>query len=254
MRITKLLAFPEIDGDRLKIAREALGLSQNELSAKLCLSHRHIAQLEANQLAIFFSPAHKVQVAKKVGLALGLEEDEYLKYRTNIELVQFPEPDTISSTSNHLPNNSELFSLNKDQPIAKRNAFLIPTIFAGVIGLGIGVQIYSKELSILDIAQLIDFKAPMSQLHTLSPKAPELEKPNSYPDIASTIASTEHEAPAKFILPENCSFQESHLSHYQTTNPSKKGEMVFILSKENQSICVIDNQNTVVTLDLAAGD
>ena len=77
----------EVDGGRLKIAREALGLSQKELATKLCLSHRHIAELEANQLAIFFTPAHKVQVAKKVGSALGLQKDDYLIQKTCFLLI-----------------------------------------------------------------------------------------------------------------------------------------------------------------------
>ena len=250
MKYRKQLTLPEVDGDRLKLARESLGLSQQELAAKICLSHRHIAQLEANQLAIFFTPAHKVQVAKKTGAALGLQDGEYLIYKIIDEEAGAPKSDTFSDRSVNPPNKLDLFALAKDQSIIKPKIFLIPTLVAGVVALGIGTQIYSKELSMTDIAQLIGLKMPMSQLQAVSTVVPALETPNPTADIASI----ENESSLKSILSENCLFQESELTHYQTSNPSKKGEMVYVLSKEHQSVCVIDSQNKVVSLDLAAGD
>ena len=250
MKFRKQSTLAEVDGDRLKHAREALGLSQNELAAMLCLSHRHIAQLEANQLAIFFNPAHKVQVAKKAGCALGIQEDEYLIHKKINEVAGAPKSDTPSDSTIKLPNKSDLFALAKDQSSIKPKIFLIPTLVVGVVALGIGTQIYSKELSMTDLAQLIGLKMPMSQLQAISPEVPALETPNPTADIASI----ENESSLKSILSENCLFQESELTHYQTSNPSKKGEMVYILSKEHQSVCVIDSQNKVVSLDLATGD
>lgn len=250
MKFRKQSTLAEVDGDRLKLAREALGLSQNELAAMLCLSHRHIAQLEANQLAIFFNPAHKVQVAKKAGCALGIQEDEYLIHKKINEVAGAPKSDTPSDPSINLPNKLDLLALAKDQSSIKPKIFLIPTLVVGVVALGIGTQIYSKELSMTDLAQLIGFKIPMSQLQAVSTEVPALETPNPMADIASI----ENESSLKSILSENCLFQESELTHYQTSNPSKKGEMVYVLSKEHQSVCVIDSQNKVVSLDLAAGD
>jgi len=250
MKFRKQSTLAEVDGDRLKLAREALGLSQNELAAMLCLSHRHIAQLEANQLAIFFSPAHKVQVAKKAGAALGLQDGEYLIYKRIAEEAEFLKSDTPSDPSINLPNKSDLFALTKDQLSIKPKIFLISTLVTGVVALGIGTQIYSKELSAIDLARLIGLKMPMSKLQAASTEVPAVEAPNPMADIASI----ENESSLKSILSENCLFQESELTHYQTSNPSKKGEMVYVLSKEHQSVCVIDSQNKVVSLDLAAGD
>ena len=252
MKFKKESTPTEVDGDRLKIAREALGLSQKELATKLCLSHRHIAELEANQLAIFFTPAHKVQVAKKVGSALGLQKDDYLIPKTSQEVSGLPNSESISAPSLNLPNQKDLFVVGKDPLLIKPKLFLAPVLFAGAFALGIGTQMYSHELSMSDLAQMIGLKTPMSQLHTFTPEAPLEEASTLITDNAR--ANHESEISLKFTLPESCSFEASQLTQYQTSYPSKKGEMVYVLSKEPQSLCVIDNQNKVVSIALVAGD
>lgn len=122
----------------------------------------------------------------------------------------------------------------------------------GVIAFGVGAQIYSKEISISEISELANSKSIMSQLYTATPEAPLVDTPNPTADIA--VIENRPETSLKSLYPEDCSFQESELTHYKTSNPSKKGEMIFVLSKERQSECVIDSQNKVVSLDLVAGD
>jgi transcriptional regulator with XRE-family HTH domain len=252
MEFKKQLTHTEVDGDRLKIAREALGLSQKELATKLCLSHRHIAQLEGNQLSIFFTPAHKVQVAKKVGAALGLQESDYLIQKIAHEVAKIPELESFSAPSVNLPNQKDLFVVGKDPLLIKPTLFLAPILFACAFALGIGTQMYSHELSMSDLAQMIGLKTPMSQLHTFTPETPLEEASTVIADNAG--ANHESEIPLKSTLSENCSFEASQLTLYQTSYPSKKGEMVYVLSKEPQSVCVIDSQNKAASIDLAAGD
>jgi len=73
-----LLNEPSINGDHLKQARVNKNLSEAELAHACVLSVKHITQLENGETSNFFSAHHKVQVAKKVGRYLGLEESEYL--------------------------------------------------------------------------------------------------------------------------------------------------------------------------------
>jgi transcriptional regulator with XRE-family HTH domain len=56
-------SVPEINYLKLKNARELAGLSQVDLAKSLCLGKAHIEQIESNQSDIYFSPAHKIQVA-----------------------------------------------------------------------------------------------------------------------------------------------------------------------------------------------
>ena len=70
--------LPIIDGENLKKARIAKNLTEAELAKECALVAKHITQLENGETSNFFSAHHKVQVAKKVGRYLGLEESEYL--------------------------------------------------------------------------------------------------------------------------------------------------------------------------------
>lgn len=70
--------LPIIDGESLKKARIAKNLTEAELAKECALVAKHIIQLENGETSNFFSAHHKVQVAKKVGRYLGLEEREFL--------------------------------------------------------------------------------------------------------------------------------------------------------------------------------
>lgn len=71
---------PEIQGQVLKSARESLRITVVDLAKKACLSKKHITELEEGGFSSFYSPEHKVRVAKKVSLILGLEENKALVY------------------------------------------------------------------------------------------------------------------------------------------------------------------------------
>jgi transcriptional regulator with XRE-family HTH domain len=74
---------PLINGDKLKQTRLDKNLSEAELAKECALVAKHIIQLENGETSNFFSAHHKVQVAKKVGRYLGLEESEYLNSSSN---------------------------------------------------------------------------------------------------------------------------------------------------------------------------
>lgn len=65
-------SLPDINHLALKSARENRNLSQEQLAKQLCLSTKHIDQLENQTLTVFFSLSHKVQVAKKVARHLAI--------------------------------------------------------------------------------------------------------------------------------------------------------------------------------------
>lgn len=73
-----LLNEPSINGDKLKQARLDKNLSEADLAKACILSPKHITQIENGETSNFFSAHHKVQVARKVGRYLGLQEHQYL--------------------------------------------------------------------------------------------------------------------------------------------------------------------------------
>ena len=67
-------------GEVLKAAREERGLPHEVLAEDVCLTKRHIKELEeADTFLTFYSMVIKIQAAKRVGHYLGLSEDQYLK-------------------------------------------------------------------------------------------------------------------------------------------------------------------------------
>ena len=242
---------PEVDGDMLKLAREVKGLSLKELAGKLCLSHQHISQLEGNQLSIFFTLAHKIQVAKRVGAELGLVESDFLIYRANVTSPAISQPaDAGIKATSSLPENENLFAKTGSKSTSvKSRLFLLPTLIIGCIAGGLASQIYSAEISIPDLAKIFAFNASSPQL---PPPVNPVEESIAEPVTMATVGG-EPVAPSISVNQEACAYQESDLTHYQTINPRKKGEMVYVLSREHGKVCIIDGQNKSVSLDLEQG-
>ncbi|CAM3820195.1 helix-turn-helix domain-containing protein [Polynucleobacter arcticus] len=250
MKLETKSSSHEIDGDKLRFAREAMGLSQQELAIKLCLSQLHIAQLEDGRLSIFFSPAHKIQIAKKAGLVLDLQELEYLIPK-NIQPGSAPSYSEGISQSPANGLHSNPITAHQYQA-AKRKHFLIPSCISGILAISVCTLIYFEELSMQDLTKHISVK----QAFTLQVRENNMPLEPTIPDPRVELAnsSAQLESEPKHLLPENCQFNKSELKQYQTINPTKKDEMVYVLSKENQSICVIDSQNKVTTLHLLPGE
>jgi cytoskeleton protein RodZ len=76
LRVNKSAKLPEIRKESFTAARERLGLTVKELSAKSCFSVRQIEQLENGENSSFYSPQVKVTAAKKVASLLNLSEEE----------------------------------------------------------------------------------------------------------------------------------------------------------------------------------
>jgi transcriptional regulator with XRE-family HTH domain len=67
-----------INGELLRLRREARGWAQSDLATRACMSVKQIRQLEDGGLNSFYSQAVKVTAAKKVGALLGVSAEEVL--------------------------------------------------------------------------------------------------------------------------------------------------------------------------------
>jgi len=72
-------SFPIILGEKIKHARENLGLSIDDLATQATLSKKQLGQIENGGDESFYSAAIKLIAARKVARILDLEEDEYLE-------------------------------------------------------------------------------------------------------------------------------------------------------------------------------
>lgn len=65
-----------INGELLRLRREAQGWLINDLATRACMSVKQIRQLEEGGISSFYSVAVKMTSAKKVGALLGLSAEE----------------------------------------------------------------------------------------------------------------------------------------------------------------------------------
>jgi transcriptional regulator with XRE-family HTH domain len=65
-----------INGELLRLRREARGWVLNDMATRACMSVKQIRQLEDGGMSSFYSLAVKVTAAKKVGALLGLSPEE----------------------------------------------------------------------------------------------------------------------------------------------------------------------------------
>ena len=253
--MNKQLVTIEVDGSTLRLAREAQGLTTNELGLKVCLSKEHIAQLENNEFAIFFTASHKIQVAKKVGNALGLKETDYL-INQEIEEISNSTVSTAdeSNTPLPLPVSTDLFAKTTVKPTAaKKNLLIKPTLIFTSIAILAGVIIFSNDLTTIDLMQLVEKPSQTQPLNNQAVETPLIE--NTVAELASPTVIEEPELKKVVVNnePIPCAYQGQGPEIYRTVNPSKSGEMVYLLSRERQTVCVMDGQNKSFPLDLDAG-
>ncbi len=78
-----------INGELLRLRREARGWVLNDMATRACMSVKQIRQLEEGGMSSFYSAAVKMTSAKKVGALLGLSADEV--FAQEVEAAHEPE-------------------------------------------------------------------------------------------------------------------------------------------------------------------
>jgi transcriptional regulator with XRE-family HTH domain len=82
-----------INGELLRLRREARGWVLSDLATRACMSVKQIRQLEEGGMSSFYSPAVKMTSAKKVGNLLGLSAEEVFGQKVEAS----PEADTAET-------------------------------------------------------------------------------------------------------------------------------------------------------------
>ena len=77
-----------INGDLLRLRREAKGWVLNDMATRACMSVKQIRQLEEGGTSAFYSTAVKATAAKKVGALLGLSSEELFPLRSAVTTHQ----------------------------------------------------------------------------------------------------------------------------------------------------------------------
>ena len=156
-----------INGELLRLRREAKGWVLNDMATRACMSVKQIRQLEEGGMSSFYSVAVKVTAAKKVGVLLGLSAEEVFAQTADLANVEdlsesepliaevaaepetaaqasevFAVPAQVESKSEHIESvvvESSGASQSKDEtPNSKNTLWLI----AGLLGVALAVGAY----------------------------------------------------------------------------------------------------------------
>lgn len=261
----KIISFPELNGEAFKKAREDAGLSELELANALCLSAKHIKHIEDNHLAIsiFFSPAHRYQVAKKIAAHLNLShENAFIANKpiisVNDQAAESAPPhhtigtvDTVEALAmGHLTEDAArenvaiglLHRQKKKNLLPKRAQELF---FASLI-IGVGYLLITFGENFGKLKQ-----EPTTEI-AQSPVAPEEAVEQTEIPTAEVIPADKKIVSTQ-MTPNPCEYNKDELHPYVNAAPDKPASYVYLVAKGAGDICVIDSENTVTNMNLDHG-
>ena len=120
-----------INGELLRLRREARGWVLNDMATRACMSVKQIRQLEEGGMSSFYSEAVKVTAAKKVGALLGLSVDEV--FAQNVDPVVVEELVEPEAPINYVVAESVAASEAEDAPVTHAQVGAKPEHIASVV-------------------------------------------------------------------------------------------------------------------------
>ncbi|MBT8513929.1 helix-turn-helix domain-containing protein [Polynucleobacter paneuropaeus] len=242
--------IPEIRKEVFVKAREALGLSVQELSGKACLSVRQIQQIENGEHNSFYSPNIKFTAAKKVAQLLDLQTEEAFDFgdlvpQLPVEVQEAkpspavveekPKTKTPEPASNIKVESAALAkSIQQKKPASSspdKKPWLPILAFIAIAGfafLSLRPSLFGTASETAQApAEEVKAEAPVSPAEPSAQAAPE-KAAEPTPSPTPTATATE------------CPMADSNVASYKTDAPKKSADMVYLVAKTPQVVCVLD--------------
>jgi len=215
------VSIPLINGEAFRQAREAKGLSRQQLAGQLCLKEFHMTQIEEGGDSWFYSPFLKIQTAKKVAKILGLPTE--LAFEGDL-------PSQIDTPDVTLPMQSEKNKLKMH--------------FSFVRPLGLVIVVFSLVLGVY-------WSGIWS---SQAPKPSEKTQPENLAD--SILPKTELVVTdqVSVAIDDPCLIQMKLDKFFTPTRGSASAGFVVFQSKIAQQACIIGADNQPQALDIKAGE
>ena len=255
--------IPEIRKEVFVKAREALGLSVQELSSKACLSVRQIQQIENGEHNSFYSPNIKFTAAKKVAQLLDLQTEEAFDFgdlvsQLPIEVQEAkpspavveekPKTKTPEPASNIKVESAALAkSIQQKKPASRspdKKPWLPILAFIAIAGFAF----LSLRPSLFGTASETA-QAPAEEVKAEAPVSPAEPSAQAAPEKAAEPTPTLTPTPAVVAAPvavastpsaTECPMADSNVASYKTDAPKKSADMVYLVAKTPQVVCVLD--------------
>jgi transcriptional regulator with XRE-family HTH domain len=272
--------LPEICKEAYTKAREKLGLSSKELGAMACLSTRQIEQIENGEMSSFYGAQIKVTAAKKVAKLLNLSDEEAFNYgsetpeRLSTDPTELPIAELKSTPSlnakeddleiqvrteeTQLP--AKAIAEEKKEPAVKAQPQVVQVQALSSIEVSSKPRSSSQKklflwfsvtaaavFAVINLNPLFFSDKPEAtvlvkeELVEPAPAAPT-PAPNESASVAAPLAAPTL-ANANPVITTNssgaCPVEEGIIS-FKPEAPRKVADMVFVQTKSQQVVCVID--------------
>ncbi|QWC95683.1 helix-turn-helix domain-containing protein [Polynucleobacter paneuropaeus] len=246
--------IPEIRKEVFVKAREALGLSVQELSGKACLSVRQIQQIENGEHNSFYSPNIKFTAAKKVAQLLDLQTEEAFDFGDLVSQLpvevqeakpspavveEKPKTKTPEPASNIKVESAALAkSIQQKKPASSspdKKPWLPILAFIAIAGFAF----LSLRPSLFGTASETA-QAPAEEVKAEAPVPPAEPSAQAAPEKAAEPTPTPTPTPTATATATECPMADSNVASYKTDAPKKSADMVYLVAKTPQVVCVLD--------------
>jgi len=271
----------DINGQAFINARETRGLTQEGLARQLCLSVKHIDELEKNLCTIFFSYSHRNQVARKVTAYLGIAEEDAFKLlvETKALVINYEDVNNIKKqeensqkqslkTSLHpfMASHLEIKGVNEqaDQHFSEsslltdRQNSTSPNrrrLFAySLVGVCAVSTLYISLTNIISQSSFLLASKPVENVVNPEKVVPTYSKDPQIEKESTVVAVANSTKPEITIVKESCIAKVGEPYHYRNPNPTKPGNYVYLIAKEKTGFCVVDAEGIVLNADLEPGE
>jgi transcriptional regulator with XRE-family HTH domain len=249
-------SVPDINGEAFKLARQSRSLSQKDLAYNLCLSVKHIDELENNKSEVFFSISHRYQVAQKVAEYLNLSRNEAFfelsgHIETTVDPIQQATLQEVHCPSAELKDKNLIHHSESQQeashaelPLTKQNLAIKTKQTKNYIGL----------VSMAVVVVILVINSGLLSFSVMGVTKPSInEKPVL---VAIAVEEVEvREAAKKTNVEISTACEMSGLDPYAYKNPtpSKPANYLYVVSKYKSRFCVLDAKNISTDLELEVG-
>ena len=226
--VTKLEFVPSINGSAFLRKRQDLGLSREELAKKLCITAKHILQIEEGGDSVFYSQLLKVQTARKLAALIELPNEEAF-----VEVVDF----SVKSAP-----------IKKAKPLEQEPILSSSFIQNTMLGLSSSIILITLLIAILYWYT----REPLKTLYQETYLTPVQNIPEVSPEKESTVVQVPEEPP----LPDPCFIPAELLVRtpaFSAPNASFKGNVLALASKTLQSVCVVDAKGVQQLIEVKPG-
>ena len=290
--MSEMPILPKIRSNVFIEARENVGLSAKELANLACISTRQVQQIENGGTDSFYSSKIKVNAAKKVAVILNLNESECFEVLDNaptegLAVKNGNAEGQAKSVEKHaeavLPSNQSVskyeftqasLALDKPRFSAKKVFWILVFLVLVVLYIAhlnfdfFSVAKKAEEVAVSPDVAVVAEKAndqnsiiekPVEQGNSssnqpndvveLKPVSPPLAALTpSAPEVAASPSSTD------IVVSENsCPAPDASMGTFKPTIANKSGDMVYLQSKVQQVVCVIDATGRLQGKSLDAG-